>query len=59
MPKADDRSNAEIDDLNARLTEGLEACRSILTDYRVMITGGHKGEQFRRGASEDKAGKRP
>ena len=37
MPGPHDRVEAEVEELNSRLAEGLKVCRSIVSDYRAMI----------------------
>ena len=43
----DDRSETEVEEVNSRLADGLRACRSIVSDYRAMITGDQDAEHFR------------
>jgi hypothetical protein len=42
----DDRHDNEVEEVNSRLADGLRACRSIVSDYRAIITGDQENEQF-------------
>ena len=42
----DDRHDSEVEEVNWRLAEGLKACRSIVSDYRAIITGDQDVEHF-------------
>lgn len=44
LPGAHDRVDAEVEELNSRLAEGLKACRSIVSDYRAMIVAEQTSE---------------
>jgi len=35
----DDPREADLDHVNLRLTKGLKACRTIVSNYRAMIAG--------------------
>lgn len=37
MPKEQRPSDAELDELNTRLNQGLEMCRSVIENYRAML----------------------
>jgi hypothetical protein len=47
LSPTDDRPDSEVDEVNSRLADGLRACRSIVSDYRAIITGDQDGEHFR------------
>jgi hypothetical protein len=47
LPPIDDRHDTEVEEANSRLADGLKACRSIVSDYRAIITGDQDGELFR------------
>jgi len=36
---------AELDHVNSRLSKGLKACRTIVSNYRALIAGGVKGDR--------------
>jgi hypothetical protein len=42
----DDRHDTEVEEVNSRLADGLRACRSIVSDYRAIITGDQENEYF-------------
>ena len=44
MPGVHDRVDAEVEELNSRLAEGLKVCRSIVSDYRAMIVAEQTSE---------------
>ena len=58
MSKSTDLSDAKIEEANLRLNDGLEACRSVVNDYRALILGVgnaannpvRKGRRSRKGA---------
>ena len=58
MSKSTDLSDAKIEEANLRLNDGLEACRSVVSDYRALILGvgtaangsGKKGRRSRKAA---------
>ena len=45
MSGIDDRQQMQIEELSSRLADGLKACRSIVSDYRAIITGEQAGEE--------------
>jgi hypothetical protein len=47
LSPTDDRHDTEVEEANSRLADGLRACRSIVSDYRAIITGDQDGEHFR------------
>jgi hypothetical protein len=51
----DDRQHAEVEELNSRLADGLKACRSIVSDYRAIITGQQGAEEGGRDAGREPA----
>jgi hypothetical protein len=51
----DDRQHAEVEELNSRLADGLKACRSIVSDYRAIITGEQGGEEGGRDTGREPA----
>lgn len=44
MSPTDDRHDNEVEEVNSRLADGLRACRSIVSDYRAIITGDQENE---------------
>ena len=46
LPPIDDPRDTEIEEVSSRLADGLKACRSIVSDYRAIITGDQDGEHF-------------
>ncbi len=58
MPNSTDQSEAKIEKANQQLNDGLEACRSVVSDYRALILGvgtaangsGKKGRRSRKAA---------
>ena len=55
MSPTDDRHDTEVEEANSRLADGLRACRSIVSDYRAMITGDQDGEHFRADTAQGQA----
>ena len=53
MSGIDDRQDVEVEEANSRLADGLKACRSIVSDYRAIITGDQDGEMFRSDDARD------
>jgi hypothetical protein len=47
LSPTDDRHETEVEEVNSRLADGLRACRSIVSDYRAMISGDQDGDDFR------------
>jgi hypothetical protein len=45
MSGLDHPRDAEADEANSRLAEGLKACRSIVSDYRAVIAGEQSSER--------------
>ena len=39
MPNEQRPSDAELDELSAKLNEGLKTCRSMVENYRAMLGG--------------------
>ena len=39
-----DPFETDVEEANSRLTEGLKACRSIVSNYRAMIAGDQTSE---------------
>jgi hypothetical protein len=39
MPNEQRPSDAELDELSARLNDGLKTCRSMVENYRAMLGG--------------------
>jgi hypothetical protein len=39
MPNAQRPTDAEVDELSARLNDGLKSCRSMVEHYRAMLGG--------------------
>ena len=40
-----DPRHPDVEEANLRLTEGLKACRSIVSNYRSMIAGDDAGSE--------------
>jgi hypothetical protein len=38
MPSEELPRDADLDELNSKLNEGLKACRSMVENYRAMLT---------------------
>jgi hypothetical protein len=53
----DDRHDTEVEEANSRLADGLKTCRSIVRDYRAIITGDQDGEQSRADTARDQGNK--
>jgi hypothetical protein len=41
----DDPRDAELYHVNSRLSRGLKACRTIVSNYRALIAGGVEGDR--------------
>ena len=39
MSEREESSASGLDEVTSRLTDGLKACRTIVSDYRAMIAG--------------------
>jgi len=46
LSPTDDRHDTEVEEVNSRLADGLKACRSIVSDYRAMITADRDADYF-------------
>ena len=58
MPNEQRPSDAELDELSAKLNEGLKTCRSMVENYRAMLSGNESvpaNDPEESGASDDTA----
>ena len=58
MPNEQRPSDAELDELSAKLNEGLKTCRSMVENYRAMLSGNESvpaNDPQEAGASDDTA----
>jgi hypothetical protein len=39
VSESEDPFEADVDQANSRLNEGLKSCRTVLESYRLMLTG--------------------
>ena len=56
MADIDDGPDAEVEELHSRLAEALQTCRSIVKNYREMLTAEQAGEKPKDQSSEDDGG---
>jgi len=45
VSEKEDQRGTELEEASSRLTEGLQACHSIVRNYRAMIAGDQRGDQ--------------
>jgi hypothetical protein len=58
MPNEQRPGDAELDELSAKLNEGLKTCRSMVENYRAMLVGDQSvpaNDREESGASDDTA----
>ena len=53
MPRDDLPPRADVDEINLRITDGLRSCRSIVANYRAMITGTNDNLPEERAANDE------
>lgn len=62
MPNGQRPSDAELDELSAKLNDGLKTCRSMVENYRAMLGGAQSvpaNDPEESGASDETAAQRP
>jgi hypothetical protein len=59
MSASTDSPDADIEETNQRLTEGLSICRSVVNDYRAMILGEETPADYASGESAHHPAKGP
>ena len=50
-------SKTDVEEASSRLAEGLKNCRSVLKDYRALLTGDHDDPPAEQSEESDKQAK--